>query len=73
VGVGNGGGCFVAWEDARDVATKWPRHLRAGVHGHGEKLDAPLGPPPPTLALGLPRPNPSRGTTFFSLGRPGCG
>ena len=70
VGVGNGGGCFVAWEDARDVATNGLDIYAQAFTDLGEKLDAPLGPPPPTLALGLPRPNPSRGTTIFSLGVP---
>ena len=70
VGVGNGGGCFVVWEDARDQATHGLDIYAQAFNGLGEKLDVPLGPPPPTLALGLPRPNPSRGTTIFSLGVP---
>ena len=70
VGVGNGSGCFVAWEDARDVATTGLDIYAQAFTSEGEKLDAPPGPPPSKLALGAPRPNPSRGASVFTLDTP---
>ena len=70
VGTGNGGGCLVAWEDGRDLATTGLDIYAQAFTSEGEKLDVPTGPPPPRLALGAPRPNPSRGTSIFSLGVP---
>jgi hypothetical protein len=73
VGVGNGGGCFVAWEDARDLATNGLDIYAQAFTSEGDKLDVPSGPPPSRLSLGAPRPNPSRGTSLFTLDIPTSG
>ena len=70
VGVGNGGGCFVAWEDGRDLATSGLDIYAQAFSSEGDKLDVQQGPPPPTLMLGTPRPNPTRASSVLTLGMP---
>jgi hypothetical protein len=67
VGAGNAGGCFVAWVDARDIATTGLDIYAQAFNGEGEKLDVPNPGPTHGVSLGLPRPNPSRGRTVLTL------
>jgi hypothetical protein len=73
VGVGNGGGCFVAWEDGRDLATSGLDLYAQAFTSEGDKLDVWQLPPPPSLSLGPPRPNPMRSETSFLLQAPHAG
>lgn len=70
VGVGNGGGCYVAWEDAREVATNGLDIYAQAFTSEGDKLDAPPVPLPRALALGAPRPNPMRSSSVFTVDVP---
>jgi hypothetical protein len=69
VGVGNGGGCFVAWQDARDFASTGLDIYAQAFTAEGEKLDVPPGTPGVAL-LGPPRPNPMRASSLFTLQLP---
>jgi hypothetical protein len=73
VGVGNSGGCFVAWEDARDLGTTGLDVYAQAFSNEGDKLD--VRPPglPRSLMLGPPRPNPMRSATVFVLELPRAG
>jgi flagellar hook capping protein FlgD len=66
VGVGNGGGCFIAWEDARDLGTTGLDIYAQAFTNEGEKLDV-RDAPPRNLSLGPPRPNPMRASGVLSL------
>jgi hypothetical protein len=70
VGVGNGGGCYVAWEDARQIATNGLDIYAQAFTSEGDKLDAPPVPLPRALALGAPRPNPMRSSSVFTVDVP---
>jgi hypothetical protein len=72
VGVGNGGGCFVAWEDARDLGTTGLDIYAQAFTSDGEKLDVPPGGSR-GLSLGPPRPNPMRASTVLTLQWPRSG
>jgi hypothetical protein len=73
VGAGNGRGCFVAWEDARNLATSGLDIYAQAFTDEGEKLDAPPPAPPGTALLGVPRPNPTRSTASFLVQLPRAG
>jgi hypothetical protein len=73
VGVGNGGGCFVAWEDARDIATTGLDIYAQAFTSEGDRLDVPPSGPPHAIRLGTPRPNPMRNSTVFTLELPRAG
>jgi hypothetical protein len=70
VGDGNGGGCFVAWQDARDQATLGLDIYAQAFTSEGEKLDVPPFGVPPRALLGAPQPNPTRSSSAFVVDVP---
>ena len=73
VGAGNGGGAFVAWVDARDQGTLGLDLYAQAFSSEGEKLDVPPGGTSGSALLGPPRPNPSRGSSAWTIELPRAG